>query len=120
LTSIAWNPKDPELIGGIIGSKWYIWSLMENTGSIEQEGHCHSSGSKHFKWSIVHHRMFAIGSLDPFQKTEAVKVFPNSFTKVPFSFGLLSKASLKDFSWCSSNSIVFLAGGNQLVYYPIQ
>jgi hypothetical protein len=45
------------------------------------EGVCHSSGANCFQWSVIHPKMFAISSKDPFQKSEAVKVYPNAYTK---------------------------------------
>ena len=126
LRSVQWHPENPSLIGVISGSKWIIYSFQEADGKsefiVDHFGETEVCGG-FFEWgNSLSPKMFAVtgkSSLLSAGSNPSVHIFPNGFTKVPYSFTMSSKSRITDMAWNQSANALYISSANKINFIEL-
>ena len=120
--SVQWHPENPTVFGVIYGSKWIIYSIQEtnvkNEFVVDHFGETDICGGI-FRWgNSISSKMFAVtGKIS--LVNPSVHIFPNGFTKVPYTLNLPSKSRITDIAWNQSANVLYISSSNKIHFMEL-
>lgn len=127
----SWHPENPLVFGVLTESNWGIYSsskiqsgmegqaryLLEHAGEGDMFGGCC------FAWNLAspNPKMFAVpgknsggSSSSSISSKPCVHVFPNGFTKVPYTSTLPVNTRITSMAWNQSRSLLYVSAANKI------